>query len=1293
MSQSDNSVYQDAFEASLDAIVCSDETGYITLWNPAAEKIFGYSLDEALGQPLTMLMTVADQKKHTAGFNHFIDTEKTRISGRTVEVSIRRKDGMHLPVELSLSSRKSGEGWKFTAILRDITARKHAEEALEKNEHRYRDLVEFAPVCIHEISLDGKIISMNRSGLEMIGLDREEQITGSLFLDNVGEGDFQRISSLLGRAYQGVASKFEFVGSKALDQRIFLSSLIPISGNGGEVLRVMGVSQDITEQKQAESKLKASEKKMRSVFSNISNVSIQGYDENRRVTFWNEASEKLYGYSYREAINRRLEELIIPDEMKPVVISSISKWLNDDSNKIPHGELLLVRKDGSPVHVYSSHVMTEDSNGNREMFCVDIDISDQKRAEQNIQNERDAARLYLNTASVMVLVINKNKSVALANRKACEVLGYAEREIIGKNWFENFLPADQREDVANTFDMLVEGNLEPAEFYENTVLTKDGRQRIVAWHNAVLRDERGNVISILSSGEDVTERKQMEKRLQFTQFAVDRSADMAFWLTPDANFFYVNESLCKTLGYSREEMLGKSVHDINPDFPPDVWRTHWDETQAKGTFSLESSLQSKCGEMIPVEITANYMEFDGVELNCSFARNISERKQAMYFSGKTAEILEMVASGVAAGRIYNAICAMYEEKHPNIRTSILRRKGNQLFHCSAPSLPEEYSQAIDGMEIGACTGSCGTAAFLGRGVIVENIAIDPLWEDFRSIALPHKLRACWSEPVIDKNGEVAGTFAMYYDQPAHPNEDERKDIRNASGLVSIVMDREQRQASLRILSQAIEQAGESVIITDRNGTIEYVNPSFTRITGYTAKEVLGENPRILKSGNQTTEYYEDLWATISSGRNWHGSVIDRRKDGSQYPAMMSIAPILNDDGEITHYVGIQQDMTDYEALEQQFYQAQKMEAIGTLVGGIAHDFNNMLAGMTGNLYLARQKIQEQPDVVQKLANVEAISFRAADMVQQLLTFARKDRVSMRRLPLAPFIKETIKFLHSSVPENIAVYQDICEDSLQINGDATQLHQVLMNLINNARDALEGVDHPSITIRLASFQVDELFLESHTYFDPGIYARLSIEDNGHGIPACHIEHLFEPFFTTKEEGKGTGLGLAMVFGAIKTHQGFIEVESIEKSGTTFHIYLPLLELPDHTVEESQAQEVVKGHGEMILLVDDQTQIVDTGKDVLESLGYQVLTAANGQLAIDLFEKYVEEIDLVILDVVMPVLGGNDAARRIRQIKPQVKIIMSTGYDKNIQSDMETEIVLGKPFSIVEMSHLIRQQLNS
>ncbi|MBL4760345.1 MAG: response regulator [Mariprofundaceae bacterium] len=438
-----------------------------------------------------------------------------------------------------------------------------------------------------------------------------------------------------------------------------------------------------------------------------------------------------------------------------------------------------------------------------------------------------------------------------------------------------------------------------------------------------------------------------------------------------------------------------------------------------------------------------------------------------------------------------------------------------------------------------------------------------------------------------------------------------------------------------------------------------------------------------------------MWATILAGNDWEGRLINRKKDGTLYPTMMSVVAVY-DESEITNFIAVQQDMSEQLTLEDQLRQSQKMEAIGTLVGGIAHDFNNMLAGITGNLYLAKKLAKEDTGLVKKLENIESLSFRAADMIKQLLTFSRQDAVSMKAMNITACAYEALNFLRPTIPENIILHEDICVDKLSINGDETQLHQVLMNLVNNARDALEGMDKPCITFQLSRFYSDDAFMQKHDCFGVKTYAHISIKDNGMGIPEEHIEHLFEPFFTTKEEGKGTGLGLSMVFGAVETHQGFIEVESKDGEGAVFHIYIPLLESSEVITDQSDIKldPSQASGGELILLVDDDLQVRKTTAEVIESMGYQVLQAADGLEAVDMFNDYQGACCLVILDVVMPHCGGVEAAKNIRKLNPNVPVIFVSGYDREkvLKDDLiDNSQVLGKPVELDKMKSIIRHML--
>ncbi|MDX8412017.1 MAG: PAS domain S-box protein [Mariprofundaceae bacterium] len=553
-------------------------------------------------------------------------------------------------------------------------------------------------------------------------------------------------------------------------------------------------------------------------------------------------------------------------------------------------------------------------------------------------------------------------------------------------------------------------------------------------------------------------------------------------------------------------------------------------------------------------------------------------------------------------------------------------------------------------------------------------------------------------PIIGKSVEM---MAQRKDGSEFPVDISISRMRKQSGwqAMAIIRDitmRKQNEEKLHKLSMAVEQAGESVVITNADGYIEYVNPAFTEITGYTVDEVIGKTPAVLKSGKQDANFYREFWNTISGGHVWHGTLIDKRKNGSFYPALLSVSPIINDTGVITHYIGIQQDMTERSMLEEKFQQAQKMEAIGTLVGGLAHDFNNLLAGMMGNLYLAKCKAEALPEVTSRLKKVEELGFRGAALIAQLLTFARKGEVKMVDFPLVSFVKEAYKLAKMSVPENIDLQARFADKDLAVNGDPVQLQQVIMNLLNNARDAVAGAQSPRIMLELSRFEADDAFSSAHTEVSATSFAHIRVSDNGTGISEEYLDKVFEPYFTTKETGKGTGLGLAMAYGAVRMHGGIFSVESEPGQGAAFHVYLPLIERSSTDKPSVAAEEVMPGRGETILLADDEEHVRQSCCDVLKDIGYEVVAAHDGEQAMRIFSAYKKKIDLLILDVVMPKLGGIDVARMIRQIEPRIPIVYVTGYSKGGTTGVKNEPysnVLIKPFHVEQLSRTVRKLLDS
>lgn len=401
---------------------------------------------------------------------------------------------------------------------------------------------------------------------------------------------------------------------------------------------------------------------------------------------------------------------------------------------------------------------------------------------------------------------------------------------------------------------------------------------------------------------------------------------------------------------------------------------------------------------------------------------------------------------------------------------------------------------------------------------------------------------------------------------------------------------------------------------------------------------------------------------------------------------------------------LQQEIEDHKSTakalqesEELLLHAQKMEALGVLVGGIAHDFNNILASISCNVYLLQLKLKGDAELMGRVSMIDQARIQAGDTISQLLSFARKQQVELHNVPLAPFMKEAMKLAVVSIPENIRVEQDICSDELVIQGDLTQLQQMILNLTNNACQALEGAGAPEISIKLDAYTPDAVFKQRYTHLKLAEkYAHLSVQDNGMGISHENQQRIFDPFFTTKEQGKGTGLGLAMVFGSIQTHGGIIHVDSNPDQGSTFHIYFPLQQRAEEHDALPLSQKIFRGQGEMILFADDGAPVREAMGKVLESMGYRTMLASNGSQAVALFQQHQDEISLSILDLVMPEMGGREAAEKIRSLNPSAAILFATGYDKLKDSadfnEASSEPMLRKPFDINELNRIIHQLLN-
>jgi len=519
-----------------------------------------------------------------------------------------------------------------------------------------------------------------------------------------------------------------------------------------------------------------------------------------------------------------------------------------------------------------------------------------------------------------------------------------------------------------------------------------------------------------------------------------------------------------------------------------------------------------------------------------------------------------------------------------------------------------------------------------------------------------------------------------------------------TGIMSIIndiTDRKKSEEALLRLATAVEQSAEIIMITGVKGGIQYVNPAFERITGYHRDEVIGKNPRILKSGRQGPSFYKELWETLKRGDVWSGVFQNLRKDGTLYEEEAVISPVRDGSGEVINYVAVKHDVTKERRVEEQLRQAQKMEAVGRLAGGIAHDFNNLLTAIAGYSDLLLLNLPEGEAAHREVLEIRKASDRAAALTRQLLAFSRQQVLQPKVLDLNQVVTNMEKMLHRLIGEDVELITTLASDLGHVKADPGQIEQVIVNLAVNSRDAMPNGG--KLILETMNVELDEHYAARHEPAKPGSYVMLAVTDSGCGMDEATKARLFEPFFTTKEVGKGTGLGLATVYGIVKQSGGYIWAYSEVGHGTTFKVYLPREDMVAEPVEKEDTPLYSSEGEETVLVVEDEPMVRDLVRAILSRQGYEVLEAGRGAEALEVSERHQGPIHLLITDVVMPGMTGPELARRLTAHRPATKVLFMSGYTDDAilhhgVLEPGTEF-LEKPFTAGALGGKVRNMLGS
>ena len=501
------------------------------------------------------------------------------------------------------------------------------------------------------------------------------------------------------------------------------------------------------------------------------------------------------------------------------------------------------------------------------------------------------------------------------------------------------------------------------------------------------------------------------------------------------------------------------------------------------------------------------------------------------------------------------------------------------------------------------------------------------------------------------------------------------------------------EAERERLTHAIEQVGEMIVITDAEGVIRYVNPSFTTITGYSRQEALGNKMSLVKSGRHEKGFYERLWQTISRGDTWTGQITNRRKDGTLFTEAATISPVRDERARIVNFVGVKRDITEQLALENRYQHSQKMETIGRLAGGVAHDYNNMIGVILGYADMILNREQLEPGLRDEVLQIQGAAKRSADLTRQLLGFARKQSINPEVLDSNLTVENMLKMLRRLMGEKVGVEWRPCAEPWAVKMDPTQVDQILVNLCVNSRDAMPQGGR--ITIATTNVSSPALLGGQAAEVAAGQYLQLTISDEGCGMDPEVLDKAFEPFFTTKDQGKGTGLGLATVYGIVQQNGGFVDILSEVGKGTAISIYLPRHER-EEIPEPGEAPAPLAVNGATVLLVEDEVALLQVVARILEDQGYTVLMAETPTRALALAHQHAAQLNLLITDVIMPDMDGDQLAGAVREFLPDLPCLFMSGYLpselQHLSSPGQGFHFIQKPFQFPSFLQKVQEVLN-
>ncbi len=1179
---------------------------------------------------------------------------------------------------------------------RGIADREQEKNQLRRREARFRLLAENMPVLINAVTRDARVVFWNRKCEAVTGYAREEILDDPSAMARLYPDPEYR--EALHREWQ--ASDYGYrdkeVVLTARDgsfRNVAWSNLPPELSYGPGVSWAVGI--DITELRRSEAALRESRENLATTLRSIGDGVI-ATDAEGVIVYMNPVAEALTGWTETEVRGRPLSEVFVICNSRTgePAENPVDRVLREGKVVGMANHTALTARDGAQRQIADSAAPMRRKDGTLAgVVLVFRDVTEEYRRREELRFQA----MILNQIRDLVAATDLEGRITYVNDAECRLLGRPRAALIGRSI--KAFGEDPGQGVAQ--EEIMETVRREGSWRGDVVnFDADGNPLILDARVQTMFDEDGRPMGFCGISTDISERKRIEEALKQKTLELDAffssSLDLLAIADTDGRFRRLNPEWERAMGYRLEEMEGTSFFDfIHPDDAAPTMNAMATLTEQNPILNFTNRYRHKNGgyrwiewRSFPIgntiyacarDITDRIRAEEEIRLNQARLQSLFDISQ--YETDSTQDLLDYALDQAIrltrskAGYIYH-----YDEEKRRFTLNSWSR--DVMKECRVDNPSQIY--LVDQ------TGIWGEAVRQRRPIVVNDFqAPNPLKKGYPDghVALYKYMTI----PVLIDNRITAvvgvGNKESDYDDA---------DVLQLTLLMDAVWkvtERKQADEERRRLAEAVHQTSEAVVITDPDGAIEYVNPSFERVTGYARREAVGENPRILKSGRQDAAFYQDLWSTISAGKKWSGRMINKRKDGALFTEECSITPVKDEKGKIERFVAVKKDITRELKLEEQFRQSQRLESVGRLAAGVAHDLNNLLAPILGYADLLLEDLAASEEPRRKVEQILRAAEGARDLVRQLLAFGRKQLLEVRVLDLRQIVRDIKKLLRRTLRENIALETFLSPASCAVEADAGQLGQVLMNLTVNAQDAMP--DGGALTIEVTRTHLDETYCETHTGARPGHYVMLAISDTGSGMDPETQQHIFEPFFTTKAD-MGTGLGLATVYGIVKQHGGNIWLYSEPGKGTTFKVYLPAVGEPAMSVEALQTHPEKTGGVETVLVAEDNEMVRDLACRVLERQGYAVIAASTGREALGRLKDRRGPVHLLLTDVVMPDMDGMALSEKVAAVYPEVKVLFMSGYTENV---IAHHGVLGegihfiqKPFSVNDLARKIRQTLD-